>query len=557
MKPIFLKINIKNFQKLSKTFILFQNNIYIYNQNFNTKLMIRNEMIGKISKASKEYDFIIIGGGATGIGIALEASARGYSVILLEKSDFTKSTSSKSTKLVHGGVRYLAQGNIGLVREALTERGLLVKNAPHLVKNLTFIIPTHGFFDELQYTIGLTLYDLLAGKLSLGRSRWLSKSKTVKRISTINPKKISAGVEYHDGQFDDTRLAINTLQTAASLGAVVLNYCDVKGLVKNSTGKVSGVKFIDQETGKEHEIKGKQVVNATGVFADDVLKMDSPNAEKTIAPSQGVHLMLDKSFLPGDDAIMIPKTDDGRVLFLVPWHNKVVVGTTDTPIKKESLEPIALEEEIEFILNTAARYLTKAPVRSDVLSVFAGLRPLAASKDNESKTKEISRSHKIFESESGLLTMVGGKWTTYRKMGEDLVDRAEKNQGWAHIQTKTKNLRIHGYKENVDHSNPLYFYGSDEEGVLEIAKKEGMKEYISTTLEVMNAQVVWAVKYEMARTVEDFLARRTRCQILDAKESIKMAPQVAKIMAKELGKDNEWQLTQVEDYKRVTSNYIL
>jgi glycerol-3-phosphate dehydrogenase len=519
--------------------------------------MVRNEMIGKINTNSKEYDFIVIGGGATGIGIALEASARGYSVVLLEKSDFTKSTSSKSTKLVHGGVRYLAQGNVGLVREALTERGLLVKNAPHLVKNLSFVIPTHGFFDEVLYTVGLTLYDLLAGKLSLGKSKWLSKSKTVKRISTINPKKISAGVEYHDGQFDDTRLAINTLQTSASLGAIVLNYCDVKGLIKNRTGKVSGVKFIDQETGKEHEIKGKQVVNATGVFADDILKMDKPGAEKTIAPSQGVHLVLDKSFLPGNHGIMIPKTDDGRVLFLVPWHNRVVVGTTDTPIKKESLEPIALEEEVAFILKTAARYLTKAPMKSDVLSVFAGLRPLAASKGNGSKTKEISRSHKIFESDSGLLTMIGGKWTTYRKMGEDLVDKAEQKQGWSPVLTKTKNLKIHGFKEDVDYENPLYFYGSDEEGLLEIAKQEGMKEYISTTLQVINAQVVWAVKHEMARTVEDFLARRTRCQLLDAKESIKMAPQVAKVMANELGEDHEWQVKQVADYIEVTSQYIL
>jgi glycerol-3-phosphate dehydrogenase len=519
--------------------------------------MVRNEMIGEINKDSKEYDFIVIGGGATGIGIALEASARGYSVVLLEKSDFTKSTSSKSTKLVHGGVRYLAQGNVGLVREALTERGLLVENAPHLVKNLSFVIPTHGFFDEVLYTVGLTLYDLLAGKLSLGRSKWLSKSKTINLISTINPKKISAGVKYHDGQFDDTRLAINTLQTAVSLGATVLNYCDVKGLIKNSTGKVFGVKFIDQETAEEYEIKGKQVVNATGVFADDILKMDSPRAEKTIAPSQGVHIVLDKSFLPGNHGIMIPKTDDGRVLFLVPWHNRVVVGTTDTPIKKESLEPTALDEEVEFILKTAARYLTKAPERSDVLSVFAGLRPLAASKGNGNKTKEISRSHKIFESESGLLTMIGGKWTTFRKMGEDLVDKTEQKQGWSHIQTKTKNLKIHGYKKNVDHNNPLYFYGSDEDGVLEISKKEGMKEYISKTLQVINAQVVWAVRYEMARTVEDFLARRTRCQLLDAKESMKMAPQVAKIMAAELGEDEEWQLKQIADYTKVTSNYIL
>jgi len=514
-------------------------------------------MLERVSNKLNTYDFIIIGGGATGIGIALEASARGYSVVLLEKSDFTKSTSSKSTKLVHGGVRYLAQGDVGLVREAVVERGLLNQNAPHLVKNQSFIIPTHGLFDELQYTVGLTLYDLLAGKLSLGRSKRISKTKTLKRISTINPEKISAGVVYHDGQFDDTRLAINTLQSSEEMGAIVLNYCSVFGLTKNNEGKVTGVKFKDEESNKEYVIKGKQIVNATGVFADDVLKMDSPNAEKTIAPSQGVHLVLDKSFLPDNDAIMIPKTDDGRVLFLVPWHNRVVVGTTDTPIEKESLEPIALEEEIEFILNTASRYLTKAPKRSDVLSVFAGLRPLAASKGEGKKTKEISRSHKIFESKSGLLTMVGGKWTTYRKMGEDLVDKTEKNNGWANIPTKTKHLKIHGYKENVDRTNPLYFYGSDEEEILKLSRIEGLDESISDSLKVIRAQVVWAVRNEMARTVEDVLARRTRCQLLDAKESMRMAPVVAEIIAKELGMDDAWQKEQVESYNKVTSNYIL
>lgn len=519
--------------------------------------MKRIEMLERVSNKLNTYDFIIIGGGATGIGIALEASARGYSVVLLEKSDFTKSTSSKSTKLVHGGVRYLAQGDVGLVREAVVERGLLNQNAPHLVKNQSFIIPTHGLFDELQYTVGLTLYDLLAGKLSLGRSKRISKTKTLKRISTINPEKISAGVVYHDGQFDDTRLAINTLQSSEEMGAIVLNYCSVYGLIKDDEGKVSGVKFKDEESNKEYVIKGKQVVNATGVFADDVLKMDSPNAEKTIAPSQGVHLVLDKSFLPDNDAIMIPKTDDGRVLFLVPWHNRVVVGTTDTPIEKESLEPIALEEEIEFILNTASRYLTKAPKRSDVLSVFAGLRPLAASKGEGKKTKEISRSHKIFESKSGLLTMVGGKWTTYRKMGEDLVDKTEKNNGWANIPTKTKHLKIHGYKENVDRTNPLYFYGSDEEEILKLSRIEGLDESISDSLKVIRAQVVWAVRNEMARTVEDVLARRTRCQLLDAKESMRMAPVVAEIIAKELGMDDAWQKEQVESYNKVTSNYIL
>lgn len=519
--------------------------------------MNRKAMIDRLKEESKTYDFIVIGGGATGIGIALEASARGYSVVLLEKSDFTKSTSSKATKLVHGGVRYLAQGDIGLVREAVVERGLMLKNAPHITKSQSFIIPTHGLYDEILYTVGLTFYDLLAGKLSLGRSKRISKSKTLKRISLINPDKISAGVVYYDGQFDDSRMAINTLQSAVEMGAIVLNYCAVDGLIKDNDGNLTGVTVHDEEEDVSFEIKGKQVVNATGVFADDVLQMDAPGAEKTIAPSQGVHLILDKSFLPGDDAITIPKTDDGRVLFLVPWHNKVIVGTTDTPIEKESLEPVALEEEIGFILSTASRYLTKAPKRSDVLSVFAGLRPLAATNGKGNKTKEISRSHKIYTSESGLLTIVGGKWTTFRRMGQDLVDKAEKNHEWKHIPTKTRHLKIHGYKENVSYDDPLYFYGSDEEAIVDLAKVNGYNKALSTSLGVIEAQVVWAVRNEMARTVEDFLARRTRCQLLDAKESIRMAPEVAKIMAKELGKDADWQTKQVADYIEVTSNYII
>ncbi|ARV16809.1 glycerol-3-phosphate dehydrogenase/oxidase [Polaribacter sp. SA4-12] len=519
--------------------------------------MNRKVMMDKLRSDSKTYDFIIIGGGATGIGIALEASARGYSVVLLEKSDFTKSTSSKATKLLHGGVRYLAQGNIGLVREAVVERGLMLKNAPHITKSQSFIIPTHGLYDEILYTVGLTFYDLLAGKLSLGRSRRISKAKTLERISLINPDKISAGVVYYDGQFDDSRMAINVLQSSVEMGAIALNYCSVDGLIKDSNGNLSGVKVFDEEGDTSFEIKGKQVVNATGVFADDVLQMDSPGAEKTIAPSQGVHLILDKSFLPGDDAITIPKTDDGRVLFLVPWHNKVIVGTTDTPLKQESLEPVALEEEIGFILSTASRYLTKAPKRSDVLSAFAGLRPLAATKGKGNKTKEISRSHKIFTSKSGLLTMVGGKWTTFRKMGEDLVDKAEKNHNWSHVSTKTKHLKIHGYKENVNYDNPLHFYGSDEEPLLELSKQNGWDKSISDSMGVIQAQVVWAVRNEMALNVEDFLARRVRCQLLDAKESVKMAPEVAKIMAKELEKDEAWQTEQVANYLEVTSNYIL
>lgn len=519
--------------------------------------MDRNRMLAEIKANSKVYDFIIIGGGATGIGIALDAIARGYTVVLIEKSDFTKSTSSKSTKLVHGGVRYLEQGNIGLVREAVIERGLLAQNAPHLVRKQAFIIPAHHFFEEILYTLGLTFYDLLAGRLSMGRSKRISRKKTLQRISTIKPKKVSAGVVYYDGQFDDTRLAINSLQTAVEMGALVANYCNVMALLKDSEGKIKGVNVLDEESNETFEIRGKQIVNATGVFADDILKMDTPHARKIIAPSQGVHLVLDKSFLPGKDAIMIPKTDDGRVLFLVPWHNKVVVGTTDTPIEKESLEPIALDEEIEFILSTTARYLTKTPKRSDVLSVFAGLRPLAAAKKEGKKTKEISRSHKILASDSGLLSIIGGKWTTYRRMGQDLVDSAEKLQSWNHIPSKSEHLKIHGYKLDADYKNPLYFYGSDEAEVLKLAEENNLKEMISTSLKVNKAQVVWAVRNEMARSIEDFLARRTRCQLLDARESIKMAPQVAEIMAKELRKDKNWQHKQVANYIQITSNYIL
>ncbi len=519
--------------------------------------MNREEMFGRLEDKDVLYDFIVIGGGATGIGVALEASARGYSVLLLEQSDFTKSTSSKSTKLVHGGVRYLAQGDVLLVREAVIERGRLNKNAPHLVKNQSFIIPTHGLWDEILYTVGLTFYDLLAGRYSLGRSKRISKGKTLERIPTINANKISAGVEYKDGQFDDSRLAINTLQTAVEMGAVVLNYAKVLDLLKDEAGQIIGVRFRNEENRAVYEVKGKQVVNATGVFADDVLMMDEPGANKTIAPSQGIHLMLDRSFLPGNDAIMIPKTDDGRVLFLVPWHDKVVVGTTDTPIKEASLEPVALEEEIEFILRTAKRYLNKEAKRSDVLSVFAGLRPLAAPKAEGKNTKEISRSHKIFTSKSGMLTMIGGKWTTYRKMGEDLVNKAEKRMGWKHVETKTKTLKIHGYKEDVDHRDPYYFYGSDKEAVEALAAEKGMDELLSEELQVMKAQVVWAVREEMARNVEDFLARRCRSQLLDARESMKIAPKVAEIMAEELGYDAEWIKEQVSAYEQVTKGYLL
>jgi len=520
--------------------------------------MKRKEIMEVLNRQDKIYDFIVVGGGASGVGIALEASTRGYSVALFEKADFTKSTSSKSTKIVHGGVRYLAQGNFALIREACVERGLLRKNAPHLVKNLWFIIPTASLWEEIMYTVGLTVYDMLAGHLSLGRSKPISKKTTLKRVPTLNPNKFTAGVVYHDGQFDDSRLAINSLETAAEYGAVVLNYTSVTGLLKDENDKLTGVIVTDEETKQTFSVSGKNIINATGVFADDILNMDNPKHQKLVAPSQGVHLILNKSFLPGGDAIMIPKTDDGRVLFLVPWHDRVIMGTTDTPVKEASLEPKASEEEIEFILKTAGRYLSKVPKRSDVLSVFAGLRPLAAPKDEGKKTKEISRSHKIYVSNSGLLTIIGGKWTTYRKMGEDLVNRAEQKRKWPHINTKTKHLKIHGYKKDTDINDPMYFYGTDKRSIMKIVSEDSsMNQMISKKLNIIKAQVIWSVRNEMSINVEDFLARRVRAQLLDARESVRIAPAVAKIMAEEMGKTQAWQKAQVKQYEKVTGNYIL
>jgi glycerol-3-phosphate dehydrogenase len=520
--------------------------------------MNREKAIEMLAANDKEFDFVIIGGGATGIGIALEAATRGYSAILLEKSDFTKSTSSKSTKLVHGGVRYLAQGDLALVREACVERGRLLNNAPHLVRNQSFVIPTFGLFDELMYTVGLTFYDLLAGKYSLGRSLRVSKKKTIEKLPTINQQKISAGVVYHDGQFDDSRLAINALQTAVEHGAIAANYMQVNNIKKDENGFACGVVALDIESGKEYTINGKAVINATGVFADDILQMDSPGQRKTIRPSQGIHLVLDKSFLPSDYALMIPKTDDGRVLFAVPWHDKIVVGTTDTPINSPSLEPVALEEEIKFILSTMAKYLTKAPSRSDVLSIFAGLRPLAAPKHENSKTKEISRSHKITITTSQLFTMIGGKWTTFRRMAQDMIDKVEKTKGWARTKTVTKNLKLHGYQQAIDLNDPLYFYGSDKEQLIDMMEKDSeTKQLLSSRLNIYAAQVIWAVRYEMARTVEDFLSRRVRALLLDAREAMLVAPKVATVMAAEMGKDVEWEKEQVKEFEKVASKYIL
>ncbi|HWV64391.1 glycerol-3-phosphate dehydrogenase/oxidase [Chitinophaga sp.] len=521
--------------------------------------MKRIESIRQLKEAGEQpWDLIIIGGGATGLGVAMDAATRNYRTLLLEQADFAKGTSSRSTKLVHGGVRYLAQGDIALVREALYERGLLLNNAPHLAHNQQFIIPQYNWWQGPFYTIGLKIYDLLSGKLSLGRSRHISRKEVINRLPTIRKEGLKGGIVYHDGQFDDARLAVDIAQTAAENGAVLLNYFKVNGLLKNNAGKISGVRAQDLETAETFTLQARTVINATGVFVDEVLQLDNPAAPNMVKPSQGVHLVLDPSFLNSKSAIMIPKTDDGRVLFAVPWNNKVLLGTTDTPLDEHSMEPIALEEEISFILNTAGKYLARPPAREDVLSVFAGLRPLAAPQKETGSTKEISRSHKILVAPSGLITITGGKWTTFRRMAEDTVDQAIKTGGLVPVGCKTKSLHIHGYQQQPSAAAPLDIYGSDAARIQAyISLNPDMKEQLHPRLPYLKAQVIWAVRNEMAQTVEDVLARRLRALFLDAQAAIDLAPAVAAIMAAEMNKDIAWQQKQVKDFIQVAQHYLL
>ena len=516
--------------------------------------MRRETMMAALDEGGA-WDFIVIGGGATGLGVAIDAASRGYRTLLLEQSDIAKGTSSRSTKLVHGGVRYLQQGNVSLVIEALKERGLLLANAPHLVRNLSFVVPNYEWWEGPFYGIGLKMYDLLAGKQGFGRSRMLSRERTLQLLPTLEPEGLNGGVIYYDGQFDDARLAVNMAQTAAEQGAAILTYTRVTGLLRES-GEVAGVVARDEETGAEREIRAGVVVNATGPWTDDIRRMDDPGASSMIRPSQGVHLVLPRDFLPGESAIMVPKTDDGRVLFAIPWLDRVVVGTTDTAVDEALLEPRPLEEEVAFLLEHAGRYLHRDPARSDVLSVFAGLRPLVGAEGGEA-TSSLSRDHTLLISDSGLVTITGGKWTTYRKMAEDTVDQAATLAGLDDRKCITRDLRIHGYHANAARFGELSHYGSDAPEIRDLLREsDDYARPLHPALPARAGEVVWAVRREMARTVEDFLSRRTRSLLLDARAAIEAAPRVAALMAAELQRDDAWADAQVDAFTELARAYL-
>jgi glycerol-3-phosphate dehydrogenase len=516
-------------------------------------VLSRTEMLRRAADRPEPWDLVVIGGGATGAGVAVDAAARGYDVLLLERGDFGVGTSSRSTKLVHGGVRYLRQGRVGLVLEALRERGRLRANAPHLVRDLAFVLPCYRRRDVAVYGLGLKAYDLLAGRGGFGRSVLVSSAEVRRQLPTVRAEGLRGGVVYHDGQFDDARLLLDLILTAADRGAVALNYAPVTGLVRAPAGAVAGVAARDAETGAEFRALARVVVNAAGPFCDEVRRMADPAARPLVAASQGSHVVLDRSFLPGDSALLIPNTPDGRVLFAIPWHGHTLVGTTDVPVPAAPAEPRPSADEIDFILETAGRYLERQPRREDVLSAWAGIRPLVT---GGGSTASLSRDHTTREECPGLLTVTGGKWTTYRNMAEEVVDRAAAMAALPKRPCPTRELPLHGHAEAAA-DDPLALYGSDAAAVRAIAETDPvLVAPLHPALPYLAAEVVWAVRSEMARTVADVLARRTRALFLNARAAAEAAPRVAELMARELGRDAAWATDQVRAFGELARGYL-
>ncbi|MCA8985009.1 MAG: glycerol-3-phosphate dehydrogenase/oxidase [Planctomycetaceae bacterium] len=521
--------------------------------------MQRTDGIQRLGRQREPWDLLVIGGGATGASILLDAATRGLSAVLLEQHDFGKGTSTRSTKLVHGGVRYLAQGNVSLVREALRERARLRANAPHVVHEMSFLVPCRNLWQQLWYATGFKMYDLLAGRSGFRKARSLRRADCLDAVPTLRPEWAAGGILYSDGQFDDARLLINILQTAQEQGAVPLNYFRVDRILKDNVGRAIGVGCTDQETGQSHEVQARMIINATGPFCDVLRQRDDPQAERVVAASQGIHLVLPARFLPGQTAVIVPKTSDGRVIFMIPWEGHVLIGTTDTPIPEAVLEPRAQAEEVEFLLTTAAQYLTEAPTAGDVLSVFTGIRPLVGkgqgSSSGQVRTARLSRDHTILRSPSGMITITGGKWTTARKMAEDCIDRALEWSGLPSRPCGTVSLRLHGATDSTaSHS----LYGSDAEAIEALARSDS--EFSRPLVEgypLRAAEVIWSVRHEMARTVEDVLARRSRLLFLNAQAALQAAPAVARWMSRELQREENWQQRQLTEFEELVGHYKL
>lgn len=523
--------------------------------------MNRAQMVSRIED-EKLWDIIIIGGGCSGVGCAVDAASRGYKTLLLEKEDFGKGTSSRSTKLIHGGVRYLKNKQFRLVKEALKEREILYQNAPHIVRKLDFLIPCRSFFELFFYSCGLKLYDLIAYSSNFRSSEIISYKEALGLVPTLKTDHLKSAVIYSDGQFDDARLLISLVKTAVDQGATVLNYAEVSALLKDSQGIINGVEFIDKENGRIFRVKAKIVINATGAFCDLLRKMSDKTNKELISPSQGVHLVLEKSFLNSDQAVLIPKTADNRVFFAIPWLERVIIGTTDTPINKIKHEPEPFKEEIDFLLQTYCANFNLVP--SEILSVFTGIRPLVNLK-NSKKTAAITRDYFIEIDKNKLLTLTGGKWTTYRKMAEKTIDLAASLASLPAKKCITRNLRIHGYKnleesdeDHIDFDNHLSLYGSEAREIMALANSnDTYKEKLHPKLPYIAAEVIWAIRKEMALTLDDVLSRRTRALFLDAKATTEIAGKVARLMASEMKKDATWEDEQIKKFENISKNFLI
>jgi glycerol-3-phosphate dehydrogenase len=494
--------------------------------------MNREEQLKKIN-TTDHWDVVIIGGGATGLGAALDAACRGLKTLCIERHDFSKATSSRSTKLIHGGVRYLEQGNFGMVRDALHERAYFLKNTSNATRRLPFILPVYKWWQFVYYGAGLLLYDLLSGKYSIGKTRFLHRKATISRIPNINANGLKGGIRYYDGQFDDSEVCLALARTAISKGACVINYCEAVDFIKQDA-KIVGVNVNDRLTNDAYEIKAKIFINATGVFADGLMKMDNPNHEALVKPSRGAHIVIDRKFYDSDTALLIPKTSDGRVLFALPWHDKVLIGTTDIEQEKPIDEPVPTTEEIGFILHNFNQYSAQTLTEKDVLACFAGLRPLVG-KSRSSSTAQIQRDHSIFISDSGLVSISGGKWTTYRKMAEDVVNQAFQSGGIKIEASPTRQV-------------PLLIESS--------VKRTGTAIRLHPEYPYTEEDVIYAAKHSMACTVEDVLTRRIRLLFLDARAAIQIAPKVADILCEKLGKDRAWREKQLRDFNALAKQYL-
>jgi glycerol-3-phosphate dehydrogenase len=517
----------------------------------------REEALKEIGRAAPPWDVLVIGGGATGLGAAVEAASRGYCTLLIEKFDFCKGTSSRSTKLVHGGVRYLQQLNLTLVLDALRERGHMMRNAPHLVHDLSFVVPAYSFPSLPYYGLGLKVYESMSGRLSLGRSRLLSRSETLERLPGVHANGLCGGILYHDGQFDDARYAIALMRTLEDLGGTAVNYVEAIGMIERG-GRIIGVKVHDQMQDQAFDLPAKVVINACGVHAGETLALDGAQHHRSmLALSQGTHFVLPRAFLPGTSAMMIPKTADGRVLFAIPWHGATMVGTTDEPVDRAPAESRAMTSERQFLLDHITRYFDRKPKPEEVLSMWSGLRPLV--RKSGAATSQLSRDHTVLVSSSGLVTVVGGKWTTYRRMGQDAIDRAANVASLPERKSRTLEMKLHGWTEIAPTADSEWerVYGSDLPALHELSKQDPfLEEPLHSRLPYRKREVIWAARYEMARTVEDVLARRTRALFLDARAAIEVAPVVAKLLAQELKRDDAWRDSQVHSFTELAKGYL-